>query len=550
MTREESTFIQHEPCPKCGSRNNLARYSDGHATCFSAGCDHYEPADGEFKETTGRTRKVNAALDLSGEIVALRARKITEETTRKFQYRVGQYGGNTTQFALYVEKDGSPCGQKTRDKDKNFFVLGDLKKALLYGQQLWAPGGKRVVITEGEIDCMTVSQLQGNKWPVVSLKRGSKSAKKDIQEQLEWLCTFDEVVLMFDMDEPGQLAVAEAAPLFPPGKCKVASLPFKDANECLLEGKGDAVIQAIWQAREYRPDGILAGDEITLEELLQPIDGYDLPYPLLNEMLMRLRAGELTLLTAGSGIGKSTFAREIAFHLHQAHGLTIGNVYLEENVKKTAQGYIAIHNNVPLGRLRKEPDLLSKEQWDKSLEEIIHKRMFFYKHFGSMESDNLLGKLRYMRVALGCDFVVLDHISIVVSGAEGSGQGERKDIDVLMTNLRSLVEETGLGIIAIVHLRQPEGAPHEEGGRVTLSQLRGSGSLKQLSDNVIALERDQQGDNKNSSKVRVLKCRETGETGEADTLDYDRETGRMVVGAGPSPFPSTSGKDEDDDCPF
>ena len=143
-----------------------------------------------------------------------------------------------------------------------------------------------------------------------------------------------------------------------------------------------------------------------------------------------------------------------------------------------------------------------------------------------------------MRTALGCNFVVLDHISIVVSGAEGSGEGERRDIDKLMTKLRSLIESTGLGVIGIVHLKQPEGKPHEEGGRVTLSQLRGSGALKQLSDNVIAIERDQQGEDPDKSVIRVLKCREFGETGLADELKYHRDTGRLLPVEDTVEFPS------------
>lgn len=154
--------------------------------------------------------------------------------------------------------------------------------------------------------------------------------------------------------------------------------------------------------------------------------------------------------------------------------------------------------------------------------------MHFYDHFGSLESDRLISKLRYMAVVLGCDFIVLDHISIVISGQEGGSGDERKDIDRLMTNLRSLVEETGVGILAIVHLKQPEGKPHEEGGRVTLSHLRGSGGLKQLSDNVVGLERDQQGDAPDECVARLLKCREFGDLGVADTLKYHRDTGRLL----------------------
>jgi twinkle protein len=118
----------------------------------------------------------------------------------------------------------------------------------------------------------------------------------------------------------------------------------------------------------------------------------------------------------------------------------------------------------------------------------------------------------------------------VISGQESSGEGERKDIDRLMTKLRQLAEKTGVGIIAIVHLRQPEGKPHEEGGRVTLSQLRGSGSLKQLSDNVVAIERNQQGSDPNQSVIRVLKCREFGETGVTDVITYNPITGRLLPG--------------------
>jgi twinkle protein len=154
--------------------------------------------------------------------------------------------------------------------------------------------------------------------------------------------------------------------------------------------------------------------------------------------------------------------------------------------------------------------------------------MYFYNHFGSLESDRLLQKMRYMVKVLGVDFIILDHISIVISGQESSSEGERKDIDRLMTNLRSLVEETGVGVIAIVHLNKPEGTAHEEGGRVTLSHLRGSGSLKQLSDAVIALERNQQSnEDPNTATIRVLKNREHGDLGVSGKARYNKTTGRF-----------------------
>jgi twinkle protein len=481
-----------------------------------------------------------ASTDLiDGEYKPLTKRGITEATCRHFGYTVGEYGGKPVHIEQYRE-DGQIVAQHLRFPNKDFIWLGEKKKAGLFGKHLWGEGGKKVVITEGAIDAMSVSQLQGNKWPVVSITSGAQGGKNDITKDLDWLESFEEVIFMFDMDEPGQKAARECADLITPGKAKIASLPLKDANEVLLANRGDEVINAIWRATVHRPDGIVKGDEIDVKSLQEPIAGYNLRLPKLNEMIGGIREGEITMLTAGSGIGKSTLAREVAYALRMDYELTIGNIYLEESNKKTAQAYIAIHNNVPLGKLRKDATILTDEQWAESHRDVNHS-MYFYDHFGSLESDHLLAKIRYLRVALGCAFVVLDHISIVVSGSEGSGEGERRDIDKLMTKLRSLVEQTGVGIIAIVHLRQPEGTPHEEGGRVTLSQLRGSGSLKQLSDNVIALERDQQAEEGSDlSTVRVLKCREYGEVGVADILQYNRDTGRLL----PTDKVATMFKDE------
>ena len=541
----DSSFVSHEACPECGSSDALARYSDGHGHCFA--CQHYERGDGE---ATARVERPAGALSFIGETRAVVSRGLNEETCRKWGYRIGQYAGKPAHLAYYLSDSRAPVAAKVRFPNKDFTFIGDPKSVGLYGQWLWREKGKMLVITEGEIDALSVSQLQSNKWPVVSVPTGAGGAAKAIRKELAWVEGFDKVIFMFDMDEPGREAALECAQLLTPGKAAIASLPLKDANEMLVAGRGAEVISAIWDAKDFRPDGILFGSDITLDSLLAATaQGYTIRYPQLNAKMHGFRKAELTLLTAGSGIGKSTLAREIAFGLHQDHNLTIGNVYLEENYKKTSQGYIAIDNNVPLGNLRENPNIITPAQWATSLKKVIQQRMFFYDHFGSLDSDNLLAKLRFMAVSLQVDFVVLDHISIVVSGQEGSGD-ERKDIDKLMTNLRSLVEETGIGIIAIIHLSKPEGKSHEEGGRVTLTQLRGSGSLKQLSDNVLALERDQQTpEDANKSVIRLLKCREFGELGECDTLNYDHKTGRLLEAPMIWDAPAAPAAEEDD-LPF
>lgn len=131
-----------------------------------------------------------------------------------------------------------------------------------------------------------------------------------------------------------------------------------------------------------------------------------------------------------------------------------------------------------------------------------------------------------MAKALGCRWVILDHLSIVVSGLDTGGD-ERKLIDMAMTMLRTLVQETDIGLILVSHLKRPAGTGHEEGAQTSLNQLRGSHAIAQLSDMVIGAERNQQGDNPNETILRVLKNRFSGETGEAATIYYSKSTGRL-----------------------
>lgn len=281
---------------------------------------------------------MSADLISTGEYRALNKRGITEETCRKFGYQVADFNNQKVHVAPYFDKEGNIVGQKVRWPNKDMKVFGSIREAGLFGQQLWGQGGKKIVITEGEIDCLSVSQVQDNKWPVVSIPNGASGAAKAIKKHLEWLETFEEVILMFDMDEPGREAAVECAQLFSPGKCKIAVLPEKDANDCLVAGKGSAIVSAIWQAKVYRPDGIIDAasmwDSIVTEDSTVSVQ---YPWEPLNEKTRGIRQGELVTITAGSGIGKSAVVREIAHHLIKI-GETVGMIMLEESTKRTALG--------------------------------------------------------------------------------------------------------------------------------------------------------------------------------------------------------------------
>ena len=171
-------------------------------------------------------------------------------------------------------------------------------------------------------------------------------------------------------------------------------------------------------------------------------------------------------------------------------------------------------------------------------------RLYLYNHFGSLDSDSLINKLRFLAVGADCDVIILDHISIVVSGLDDMGDNERRVIDVLMTKLRSLVEETGVAMVLVSHLRRPSGDKgHEDGVQTSLSHLRGSASIGQLSDSVIGLEGNQQDEeHKNERVIRRLKDREGGETGIMGMAHYVAEEGRLL----PMDYDGAEGDFEDE----
>ncbi len=521
--QEKSDFIRHSPCPDCGSRDNLAVYTN-HTYCF--GCQTHKFTDEAAPAAKIKVKEKTNMIE--GITEALPTRKIDSNTCKIFDYQTGSYNGKPCHIANYFNKNYEKVAQHIRFPDKSFIWLGDSQNVSLFGQQNWRDGGKTIVITEGELDAMSVSKVQDNKYPTVSVPSGASSAKKYIKRELEWLSKFENIILMFDNDEAGLKASVECANLLPVRKVKIAKLQGKDANDLLTSGRGDKIVSAIFEAKSYTPQGIIKGSD-TKDLLLKDDFVESIPYCWngLNKKLQGIRIGELVLLAAGSGTGKSLVCRELAHHII-SKGQNVAYIALEENVKRSIRGLVSIGVNAPIHNpeVRKNiPENKIVSEWEK-----IKDKVFFYDHFGSSDSDDLINRIRYMVQALGCRYVFLDHISIVISGLQEGD--ERRLIDNTMTRLRKLVEELKIAMVVVSHLKRVEGkTSHEEGHQTSLSHLRGSHSLAQLSDTVIGFERNQQSETEsNIMYARVLKNRHLGDTGIASTLVYSNETGRLTEG--------------------
>lgn len=519
----ENALQIHQPCDDCGSSDALSVYED-HTFCFSCQTHRWTNHAPDVQRT-----EVRSDLLPVGSYQDLPTRCLSEAICRKFGYSVSQTNGRTVQLAAYRDQSNNVVAQKVRPKSKDeMFSTGNFKNVKLFGQHLWKPG-KRLVITEGEVDCLSYAEVTKGRWPVVSISSGAASAVRTIKRNLEFVEGFDEVVLMFDMDEQGQSAAEKVSDILTPGKCAIAQLPLKDANEMLVAGRVKELTEAVWQAEPRRPDGIINGKELW-DEVSRPItDGVRYPWSKWNSTLFGIRPREITTLTAGSGVGKSTIVAEIAYQLGCNEASNVGYVALEEGLGRTGQRLMSLAINKPIHLPSDVTDEERKQAFDATLGTG---KYLLYDHFGSLDSDNLLRKLTYMVTALDCKYLVLDHLSILVSGMDQEAMShygdERKAIDYTMTQLRSFTERTNVSLFVVSHLRRPGGDKGHEGGeKVYLSHLRGSAAIAQLSDSVVSISRDMtNGDNR--LDVTCLKNRYAGITGPMGQLEYNTTTGRLT----------------------
>ena len=526
----------HLPCPLCSSSDAVSVNADNSAYCFS--CQEYiREYDMELQPTSSSNNEYEVKDYMKesnyAEIVD---RGIAESTCKKFgvTVKMDNMGTITNHYYPYHDTQGAKIATKTRyTKLKEFSIQGNTKNSGLFGQHLFSKN-KYVIITEGELDALSAYQMMVKgtyHTPVVSIKNGISSAVKDIKTSLEWLeNNFDNVIVNFDNDEHGLDGAMKVAELFSPGKCKIMHLPegFKDASDCLTKNKIQIYNKTFWDAKVFAPDGIINANTL-LDDVLKPITKSFVQYPFegLNKITYGLRPSELVTFTAGSGLGKTQVMREVVHHIIKSTEDNIGLLMLEETPVITSKGLMSVEANQRLHL----PDVhVSKEEMKTYFDATVGTgRVFMFDHFGSNSIDNIVSRVRFLAKGLDCKYIVIDHISIIVSDQQHGD--ERRALDEIMTRLRTLVQETGVSMIVVSHLRRPEGKGHEEGAATSLSQLRGSASIGQLSDMVIGLERDAQNDDpevRNTTRIRVLKNRFSGITGPCCDLRYDVDTGRLT----------------------
>jgi len=520
--------------PECGSSDARAIYEGGTSYCFS--CGKFFPAteETEEKEKPVKTERKNEFGKVNLDDYPVRAiseRGISKEVCEFYNVRTGYSEDGEPNAHYYPYPNGA---LKIRTLPKDFTWKGAANS--LFGKDKFSSGGKRIIITEGEIDALSVAESvldkYGRFYPVVSIP--SATTLKPLINEREWLRTFDEIILCLDNDEAGKLATENAIKILGIDKVKIANYPkdCKDANDVLLKFGKPKVMQCVYDAQRYIPSGIITKDELW-KALCEYNEKQSVLYPPfldgVNQKTKGLRTGEIALFVSGTSCGKSTIMREIMLWLqpNTPKDHKIGVVSLEESPAETARklsGMSLMRNpakeEIPLEELKVGFDNVFGED-----------RFIVIDHQGSLKDESILDKLEYMALS-GCKYIIIDHITILVSEGAGDLQGNEA-IDKIMNDLLRFVKKHDVWIGLVSHLRKTmKGKPFEEGVMPDLDDIKGSGSIKQISFDIIAFARNLQDDNeieRNTIKISVLKSRHTGLTGKTKPAYYNYDTGRFEV---------------------
>lgn len=534
-----SKYLKHVACRSCGSSDANSLYSDGHEYCYS--CGTFVPGDSDNKNNTDNKKEFTILTDNNFEKSAnirplpetysdLKDRGISAATAKRFG--VGVTDGEHTY--PYFDKDGHHVANKIRRiYPKGFRWEGEVAQAALFGQNIFPQrdGGGAITIVEGCCDAMAAYEMTGSRYPVVSV-HSAGAAPKNVADNFEYLNSYDKIVICFDKDEPkvnpqtgltsypGQEAALKVAGMFPIGKVRLLTLQeFKDPNEYLAAGKQAQFIKEWFQAPVFTPSGLKLGKNMW-DEIREPKNNKSISYPWasLQKKTYGVRLSEVVIITAETGVGKSSIVREIEGHilkesLEDETKPGIGLLHLEESNSDTALGLMSIEANKPLHL----PDVRESVD-DKELREYFDKtvntdRICIWDHFGSNSIHEVLSKIRHM-VNLGCKYIVVDHLSIIVSDQAGD---ERKELDAISTKLKTLAMELNIAVIAIIHQNRQ-------------GQIRGSAGVEQLANIVLKLSRETESNSewrRNVTKILVQKNRFCGITGPGVYVYYNPITARL-----------------------
>jgi len=491
------------PCNNCSSSDARAEYDDGHTYCYSCKATTFNDGSHTQEKEFNDTMTTKQYVPYCG---------ISEKTMRFYGVLTNVDGDGRPVSIEYPY--GEHCSIVRSTSEKRFLTQGDSGASELFGKSRFgAASATAITITEGAKDALSVFEMLGSKYPAVAV-RSASCARLDCAKDHEYLNSFEKIYICFDNDKPGRDATREVSALFDVNKVYIVDLTkYKDANDYLVKDESLEFVRVWWNSKRFQPKGIVSSyaamEEILKKESKTAKASY--PFGTLNDISYGIRLGEVNLITAQEGHGKTEFIRSIEHHLLKTTDDNIAIIHLEEPEKRSIQGLVSYEVGTPVHL----PDcVLSVADQLEAYKKLTKRddRCYYYTHFGSDDPDIILDIIRYLASVNQCKYIFLDHITMIVSGHEGDD--ERRKLDYISTRLAMLCKELDFTLFLVSHV-------NDDG------KTRGSRNISKISDLVVFISRDVEANTKeerNVTNLMVKKNRFAATTGPAGRLWFDQAT--------------------------
>jgi len=534
-----SKIIGDTACPKCKERgrdshdNHLMLFSDGGSYCNRCG---YSDNTNKKRYSADQypQRKTVPTMSLT-EYKALPYKDLEDRHIRSnvcetygVTVRCSEEDGSVTEHNYPIHHNGVLVGYKVRKLPKIFKTIGECKGTVdLFGQHLFA-GGKRLLITGGELDAMASYQMLKTKYPnsepaVVSLPKGETVAA--VSDNIDWINKFEEIIIYTDMDAPGRKCANEMAELIGP-KAKIMSTSLKDASDMLLNDKQAEFVNSYYSAKVYTPDGFVTVDDVFDKATAMPKWGRDWPWPSLTKLTFGRRNGEGIYIGAGVKCGKSSLIDQLVQHITQSENKKVALFKMEEDPAMTVRKVAGLYMKKPFHR----PDGNFTQQELITGVNMVKDKVMLFDSYGSTSWDRLKSAIRHAVIVGGCEDVIIDPLTRLTVGMDASQVNT--ELEKIADELAAMAKDLGFFYVVCCHLKAPTaGKPHELGGAVHSSQFAGSRAMMRACYMMLGIERNKDPEldevERNTSTFVLLEDRTFGNTGRFSVF-YDRNTGSYL----------------------
>lgn len=533
--------LYKESCSECGSSDakQVFEKEDGSidAYCFSCGT-YYPPEDVNYQPNKlNKESKAKPMFDInSADTLPVRPlRGVREEICKGFGVKVllSEQDGKTVTHEVYPDRvDGKVVGYEVKSIDKKITSVGDRKGKLeMWGQHIaQRNGGKKLFITEGRLDAMSLYQSLFDHKPanfngkpsVVSVTRGATSAVKDMMNNRDFINNYEDVVLVLDNDEAGEKAVRDILKVFP--HCKVARLPMKDANDMVRADRSLELYQTVMFKSDYVRQGELVDidDDLIEKALVKPEMGIPFPWESVNKATFGIRPHTIHVVGAAPKIGKSHHEYQLIQHLLHLDQ-KVGVFDLENAPVKTALRIASKQAKADFTR----PDMEFDPERVKATLQSIQGKVRFYDRGASRDWSDIRICMEEMHMLDGINIFFLDPITALISRYSSSEANDK--LNEIMTDMADLVNSYPITIFCYSHVnpKPKTSKPHEAGGRVLSSEFTGSRAMEKWAHYGHGISRDRTEEcpieRQNISEFYSLFDRDFGMQYHCDVL-YNNET--------------------------